>query len=110
MSLNIINYILTPIELICCLIFYAGFCDTSRQLKKKKGIYWLILSLILSSSMVHLLQHWLWLKIPCVVLLFILLMKIYFGITFKHSLILGLLYIGILAVSDYLSLIFIALI
>lgn len=37
MSLNIINYILTPIELICCLIFYAGFCDTSRQLKKKKG-------------------------------------------------------------------------
>lgn len=60
--------------------------------------------------MVHLLQHWLWLKIPCVVLLFILLMKIYFGITFKHSLILELLYIGILAVSDYLSLIFIALI
>lgn len=104
MLLYIQSYLIIPLEVICCKIFYETFCS-SRKIKLIYQIlcWGLLCGLIYISA--FFLSGCFILKEAFVISIVAVLAKLYWGITYKKSFMLAFLFQSLVLVADYITII-----
>lgn len=89
-------------EMICCKIFYESFCNNQNGKGKVKKVLLLGTMLVLEYVCIIYLAQWLILKVAVLILIIAYFMQQYFLINFKKSVVLAILFQGILLLVDYI--------
>lgn len=103
MFLYIFSLAVIAFEVICCKMFFESFCETPQEQKKWQKIV-LILLLIFAFYICGLtLSKWIIVKQMTAIVIAAIIMQFYFKINFKKSVVLAMLYQGLLLLIDYLA-------
>lgn len=90
-------------EVTCCKMFFESFCDVPKEQKKWQKVL-LILLLISAFYMCGLtLSKWIIMKQITAIIVTAIIMHFYFKASFKKSVVLAMLYQGLLLLVDYLA-------
>lgn len=88
-------------EVICCVIFFSGFCDKQKLRKQYINLGLITLLVVFVFICALFLSQWLILKQVAVILGMVSIMKLYFDISFKKSMVFSFLYQSLLLLVDY---------
>lgn len=104
MIASILKYIIIPLELICCKMFFETFCSRRKIESRYRFLFWILLGICLYAPAVFWGNLFL-LKQTAMVGILAAASKWYWDITFRKSLILSFLFQSLLLVADYIAII-----
>lgn len=103
MFLYFFSLAIIAFEVICCKLFFESFCDTPKTGNKHKNIILLFVLILIFFVCGLTLSKWIIFKQLCAIISTAVVMHFYFNIGIKKSMVLAVLYQGLLMLVDYLA-------
>lgn len=97
------SLVIIAFEVICCKMFFESFCDTPVEQKKWQKVLWILLMILVFYVCGLTLSSRIIVKQIVAIVVTTIIMHFYFRISLKKSVVLAMLYQGLLLLVDYFA-------